>query len=138
MNLFKHAPNSYSASKQLIAGDDLNNVVSQLNTAQGAITAHSGGGYPGFQLASSVNTITVAAADHDSLNLPIGFAGLKVIVFNLGAHIADVYGYGKLDTINALGANTPFSMAAGTKTMFVCLASPTPSSGATWETFTGT
>ena len=114
------APNPYTTSKQLISGDDFNNVVAQLNSAEDAITATPAGTQEtSYQLKAAVNNVTVVATANDGVRLPKGFVGLEVWIRNSDA--ADslrVFPYpatagAASDTING-GAN--FNIASGPTT----------------------
>jgi hypothetical protein len=105
-------------------GTDVNpggNPARFITGAEDGLTAHSGGGHAGLALSTlaDVHRITTVAADHDSVLLPASQAGLNQYVVNAGAHILDIYGLGT-DTINAIAANSPLSIAAGKTVLLTC------------------
>lgn len=116
------APNNYTSSRQLVDGKDMNNITQQLNSITVGIVAHAGGGQAdAVQLNAATNVIATVANANDSVKLPIGFPGLKVLIINQDADAVGVYGYNSTDTING-GATV--NQAQGTKT-YVCIAAGT-------------
>ena len=116
------APNNYTYSRQLVDGKDMNNITQQLNSITVGIVAHAGGGQAdAVQLNAATNVIATVANANDSVKLPIGFPGLKVLIINQDADAVGVYGYNSTDTING-GATV--NQAQGTKT-YVCIAAGT-------------
>jgi len=99
-------------------------------------TAFGGGGQANAtQLDRMVCWVTTVAAPADSVKLyavPIhsnpGICGPRTIVINLGANACDIYP-GAGCQIDALGANNPYSLAAGGKREFW------PSSATQWYSF---
>jgi hypothetical protein len=84
-----------------------------------ALTAHAGGGQANaLQLAAGINRITVVATAGDSVKLPLAAAGGTVTVINADStdslNVFPFLG----DTINALGANAAFALAAGKTVTF--------------------
>lgn len=114
LSLPSSAPNQYSASKQLIAGSDFNNLVAQSNSGQDGITAGAGGTQAlAFQLTKAVNIISTVATGNDSVKLPKGILGLEVWVQNAAAaNSAQVYTFGKGTINNTDGATTGVALAA--------------------------
>lgn len=87
-------------------------------SATDGITAHSGGGSgSATALVSSLNRVTVTAADHDSVKLPAAIAGAECTVDNDGAKILDIYPAGS-DTIED-GAG-PLSVLSGADITLIC------------------
>jgi len=116
------APNNYTSSRQLVDGKDMNNITQQLNSITVGIVAHAGGGQANaVQLNAATNVVATVANANDSVKLPIGFPGLKVLIINQDADAVGVYGYNSTDTING-GATV--NQAQGTKT-YVCIAAGT-------------
>ena len=112
------APNRYTTSRQLVSGEDINNLSDQLNSISIGIVAHVGGGQANAtQLNAATNVVATVATANDSVKLPIGFPGLKVVIINQDADAVGVYGYNATDTING-GATV--NQAQGTKT-YVCV-----------------
>jgi len=118
-------PNSavkpYTSSKQLVAGSDINNIVSQLNSAQDGIIAGAGGTQAlATQLGAAVNNVSTVASANDSVKLPKGFPGLEVWVANEDADSLQVFTYGA-GTINGTnGATTGVALATGVA-LYKCL-----------------
>lgn len=116
------APNNYTSSRQLVDGKDMNNITQQLNSITVGIVAHAGGGQANaVQLNAATNVVATVANANDSVKLPIGFPGLKVLIINQDANAVGVYGYNSTDTING-GATV--NQAQGIKT-YVCIAAGT-------------
>lgn len=88
--------------------------------AQGALTAHAGGGQSSaLQLTADVNIVTTVASLNDSVILPNMTPGRGVVVVNAGANSMNVFpAVG--ETINALSANTALAVAAGKAATFYC------------------
>lgn len=116
------APNNYTSSRQLVDGKDMNSITQQLNSITVGIVAHAGGGQANaVQLNAATNVVATVANANDSVKLPIGFPGLKVLIINQDADAVGVYGYNSTDTING-GATV--NQAQGTKT-YICIAAGT-------------
>lgn len=116
------APNRYTSSRQLVSGSDINNIADQLNSITVGIVAKAGGGFAGAtQLVAANNIVATVANANDSVKLPIGFPGLKVLIINQNANAVGVYGYNSTDTING-GATV--NQAQGTKT-YICVSAGT-------------
>lgn len=114
----------YTPSRQMISGDDFNNVVAQLNSSESGITAKAGGGQgAATQLRASNNIISVCATANDSAKLPKGISGLEVWVQNTGVADATVYTYGTGTINNTDGVATGVALAhsALTATMYKCI-----------------
>lgn len=111
-------PNNYTSGRQLVLGADMSNIINQLNSISIGIVAHVGGGQvAATQLNAATNVVATVATANDSVKLPIGFPGLKVVIINQNANAVGVYGYNSTDTING-GATV--NQAQGTKT-YVCV-----------------
>jgi hypothetical protein len=65
-----------------------------------------------------VNVVATVASGNDSVKLPATVAGLQILVFNAGANTVDIYPASG-SAIDALGANTPYSLAAAASRLFV-------------------
>lgn len=116
------APNIYTSSRQLISGEDFNNLASQLNSITTGIVAGAGGTLANaVQLNAATNVVATVANAADSVKLPIGFPGLKIVVINQDADSLAVFGYDANTTVNG-GASA--AQAQGTKT-YVCVAANT-------------
>ena len=105
--LFSKAPNPYTSSRQLVSGEDVNNIVAQLNSTKDGISA--------TQLDAAVNNVATVASANDSVKLPKGFPSLEVWIVNEDADSLQVFNYaaGTIDGTN--GATTGVAQAQGTK-----------------------
>lgn len=93
------------------------------NTASttNAITAHSGGGQgSAVALTTTLNRITTVAASGDSVKLPAAIAGKVITVINAAATNPSDCFPSTGDAINALSANTAFSIVANKTVSFSC------------------
>ncbi len=84
------------------------------------LTAYAGGGQANATaLGPGLSTVTTVATTADSVKLPAtqGFPGTWCVVFNKGANAMNVYPASGHE-IDALGANNPFSIAAGASKEF--------------------
>jgi hypothetical protein len=90
-----------------------------IHSETGSITAHTGGGQgSATALTTDVNVVATVASGNDSVKLPATVAGLQILVFNAGANTVDIYPASG-SAIDALGANTPYSLAAAASRLFV-------------------
>lgn len=125
LNLPSLAARVYTTSKQLIGGDDFNNLASQLNSGQDGITAGIGGTQAkATQLTKAVNVIGTVVTANDSVKLPKGILGLEVWIQNAdGADSAQVFTFGKGTINNTDGAATGVALAASLTgaTMYKCM-----------------
>ena len=88
------------------------------------LTAFATGGQgSAVQLASSINEISTVGTGGDSVKLPAGVLGMKIIIINNGANACDVFPFVG-DDIGA-GVNTAISLAAGNKVSYECYATNT-------------
>lgn len=118
MTMPTKAPNNYTSGRQLVNGSDMNNIINQLNSVTTGIIAKSGGGFAGAtQLNAAINVVSTVAVANDSVKLPFGFVGERIVIINQDADAVGVYGYNSTDTING-GATV--NQAQGTKT-YVCI-----------------
>lgn len=121
--LFSKAPNPYTSSRQLVGGDDINNIVAQLNSAKDGISAGVGGTQAlATQLGAAVNNVATVASANDSVKLPKGFPGLEVWIANEDADSLQVFLYGtSTGTIDGTdGSATGVAQAQGAK-VYKCL-----------------
>lgn len=90
------------------------------NTA--TITAFAGGGQASATaLSTDYNRVTTVASAADSVKLPTGVAGQKIVVVNDGANDCDVFPFSG-EAIDALGTDAAYSLTAGTNITFICIA----------------
>lgn len=93
------------------------NILSNAN----ALTAHAGGGQgSATALTKQINRVTTVASSGDSVVLPASSAGLFVIVINAAAANPMDCFPASGDAINALAANTAFSIAENKTAIFYC------------------
>lgn len=116
----KQAQTDYLPGSGVMPVETVDTVTLQSVNATG-LTAHSTGGQSSATpITSRIAYVTVVAADHDSVLLPVSTPGLELTVINNSAHILDVYGRGN-DTINAIAATSPYTgMTAGKTARFTC------------------
>lgn len=125
------APNTYSASRQLVAGDDINNLANQLNSYQ-ALTALAGGAKAGATQINAANVKVTSATDLDSLLLPAGtFPGMKVFINNPTGHSITVYGKDS-DTINDVATATGVTQASAVNALYECITARVGTTPANW------
>lgn len=125
LTLPNSAPSQYTSSRQLIAGSDVNNLTSQLNTGSSGIVARAGGGQAlATPLTSHVNNIATVASATDSIRLPLGFPGLEVWVRNAGANSAQVFTSrtGTINGTDSVATGVALAVAANSATIYKCLA----------------
>lgn len=83
------------------------------------VTAHAGGGQTNAQqINPGMNTINTVATTGDSVLMPNDVLGQTTIVVNLGASSCDIYPYPG-DSIDNLGINNPYVLAAGSRVTFI-------------------
>lgn len=130
MTIPASAPTKYSASRQLIAGSDINNLSDQLNSFQ-ELTALAGGAKPGTQI-NAANVHATSATDLDSFSLPAGlFPGMSVFIANPTGHSIQVYGLGS-DTINDVATATGVTQNSAVNANYVCVVARVGSNPAKW------
>jgi hypothetical protein len=105
----------------ILAGQAFNNQLYGTAMAIDGQTAHAGGGQAnGVPITAPVARFTTVATAADSATLPSGIRGMEIIVFNDAAVNAMNVFPAVGETINALAANTAFSVIVGTPAIFVC------------------
>lgn len=87
-----------------------------------AATAKAGGGQsPATPITTVLTRIAVVATAADSITLPVAVPGMQVTIANAAAvNSANVFP-NTGDTINSLGANAAFAVAAGKNVSFYCM-----------------
>lgn len=94
-----------------------------IQSETGSITAHAGGGQgSATALSTAVNVVATVASSGDSVKLPTAIAGMEILVFNQGANPLDIFPVSG-GSIDALGANTAYSLAATASRLFVGVSS---------------
>lgn len=90
-------------------------------SAQDGLTATAGGAQAGVSLGDfAINRVTTVASGNDSAQLPAAKAGRMRIVINAAASNALAVFPQPGEVINALSANSAFSLAANKTALFVC------------------
>jgi hypothetical protein len=105
----------------VLTGQTLTGIFYGSKMAQDNLTAHAGGGQAnGVPITTSLTRVTTVASAGDSLTLPPAIRGMEISVVNDAAtNSMNVFpasaaqgGVAGGDSINALGANAAFAMAA--------------------------
>jgi hypothetical protein len=96
------------------------------------ITAHAGGGQASAVLLTTVlNTVTTVTTAADSVKLPVGVAGMFMVVSNFGGGDSmDLYP-ATGGTIGAGSANAAYAIASGITAFLTCVAANT------WQAISG-
>ncbi len=109
----------FNPGRQLIAGEDLNQISGAFSSASG-LTALAGGGRPGATpINAAVNQFATVATGADSCVLPVAYPGLEIIIQNDGAASLQVFGNGS-DTINGTAGATGVALANGSTACYAC------------------
>jgi hypothetical protein len=88
---------------------------------QASITANTGSTQgTGEDLTSGINNVATCANVGDAVTMPTAEVGLEVTIRNAGANACDVFPF-LGDQLNASGANTAESLAAGANITYLCL-----------------
>lgn len=114
-------PRRYTTSKQLIGGDDFNNLndhsfsfqqVTALGVAQGDAA----------QINAANVEVLAGSANNTGVRMPVSYPGAEVSILNNSANNTIVYGNGT-DTIQSSGVafTASMTMAALTSTFFFCI-----------------
>lgn len=115
-------PRVYTSSKQLIGGDDFNNVVNQLNSFQSLTPAGATQATATPINAANVELLTAGAA---GAALPVSFPGLIVNVLNNSGNTQSIYPNGN-DQIQSSptafnAAGTAVTQASGLASTYICM-----------------
>ena len=90
-------------------------------SAANALTAHAGGGQASaLPITASIARFTTVATAGDSAVLPASASGMQITVANAAAANSMNVFPATGESINALGANTAFAVAAGKTATFFC------------------
>lgn len=96
----------------------LNPIAPLYPNLQNIIAYAPGGQANAFQLNPGINNVVIAASPNSSVVLPGDVIGQTCVVVNLSANTINIYpAVG--DTIDALGTNNPFTLAAGSRVIFI-------------------
>lgn len=89
-----------------------------IRSGNAAVTAFAGGGQSSATaLTSDVNFVATVATTGDSVKLPTGVLGKKIIIFNDGANSVDIFPASGA-AIDALATNAAYSLGAGASREF--------------------
>jgi hypothetical protein len=88
--------------------------------SQTGLTALAGGAQAGTPLKPGFNQFSVVASGSDSAQLPVALPGMLVIVSTIAATNALAVFAQTGDTINAIAANSAFSLATVKVAIFIC------------------
>ena len=111
---------SFQKGSRLLNGSDVQKLA-DLNSSQANVTAKAGGTKAAATQITSCNVeVSVCATNNDSVILPLGYAGLKIIIANAGAATLAVYGKGT-DTINGVATATGVTQATGITALYMCM-----------------
>ena len=117
-------PRIYTVSKQLIGGDDINNLSAQLNSSQ-SITALGVAQVDAAQINAVNVEILAGSAANTGVKLPVSFVGADIFIINNSANTENVYPLGNDQIQNN---NTTYAAAGAAVTMvtltvwnFICI-----------------
>jgi hypothetical protein len=124
MSVPKSAPRRYTSSRQLIAGDDFNNL-SDHNSSFQTLTPAGAAQASGVQI-DAANVEVAAAAAAGGLILPVSYPGAEVSIINNSLNTTTIYPQGATDVIQngATGyaaAAAGVTMATLTAATFFCI-----------------
>ena len=113
-------PRIYTTSKQLIGGDDFNNVAAQLNSGQ-AITALGVAQADAAQINASSVEILAGSAANTGVKLPVSYPGADVVILNNSANTENIYptGNDQIQNNNTTYAAAGAAVTAATLTTWV-------------------
>ena len=112
---------SFQKGSRLLNGSDVQKLSDLIGSKQVDITALVGGAKAGAtQLNAAICVVDTVASDGDSVLLPLGYAGLQVLIVNNDA-AQDIRVYGKgTDTINGVATATGVLQGEGITALYVC------------------
>ena len=105
-------PRIYTTSKQLIGGDDFNNISAQINSFQ-AVTALGVAQSDAAQINAANVEILAGSAPNTGVKLPPSFVGADVFILNNSANTENVYPFGNDQVQNG---NTTYAAAGAAVT----------------------
>lgn len=122
MAIPKNPPRRYTASRQLIGGDDFNNLNDQLNSFQTLTPAGATQAAAAQINASHVELLTAGAA---GVVLPVSYPGAVVCILNNSGNAQNVYPAGTDQVQNAAttyaGASTAVSLVSLASACYYCI-----------------
>lgn len=117
-------PRRYTNSKQLIGGDDFNNLNDHLNSFQG-LTALGVGQADAAQINAANVEILAGSAAATGVKLPVSYPGASVCILNNSANTENVYPLGNDQIQNAAtgyaAAGVAVTMATLVNAEFFCI-----------------
>jgi hypothetical protein len=117
-------PRRYTTSKQLIGGDDFNNLNDHLNSFQ-ALTALGVAQADAAQINAANVEILVGSAANTGVKLPVSYPGASIIILNNSANTENIYPLGNDQIQNGAtgfaAAAAAVTMATGVSASFMCI-----------------
>ena len=117
-------PRIYTASKQLIGGDDFNNLASQLNSAQ-SLTALGVAQADAAQINAANVEILAGSAANTGVKLPVSYPGAIVNILNNSLNTENIYPLGTDQIQNGAtgyaAAGVAVTMATLVSATFICI-----------------
>jgi len=130
------APSLRTPGFRLVDAGELNALFRSLFSTQTGIVARGTTQATALQLTAGVNNLTTVAAGNTGVKLPPGLPGQRVVVVNLGAAGAVVYGYGTGDLLIPVASTTTgasVTQAAGTSAEYLCVTKTFNPTVTTWK-----
>jgi hypothetical protein len=110
----------YNPGRQLIQGEDFNQISGAFSSSSGN-TAHAGGGITlAYMINAAFVQFSVVATGGDSCVLPKAYPGLEITIQNDGAASLQVFANGT-DTINGTAGATGVALANGATALYSCV-----------------
>jgi hypothetical protein len=104
-------------------------------TTTGLVALAGGGKTGATKLSVGTNVVATVATAADSVILPPGDIGSRVIVINSGANALQIFGAGS-DTIDGVATGTGNAQAAAERATYICV-SKTAAGVAAWNSING-
>jgi hypothetical protein len=115
-------PRRYTNSRQLVGGDDINNIADQLNSFQQLVAAGASQNAASAINASNVELTTAAAA---GVRLPVSFPGAIINILNNSGQTQNVYPSGTDQVANTtttyFAASSPGTIVNLLSSSYVCI-----------------
>jgi hypothetical protein len=130
------APSLRTPGFRLVDAGEVYTLFRSLFSVQAGIVARGTTQATALQLTAGVNTLTTVAAGNTGVALPPGLPGRRVVVVNLGAAGAIVYGYGAGDLLIPVASITTgasITQASGTSAEYLCIGKTFNPTVSTWK-----
>jgi len=130
------APSLRTPGFRLVDAGELQALFRSLFSVQTGIVARGTTQATALQLTAGVNNLTTVAAGNTGVKLPPGLPGQRVVVVNLGAAAALVYGYATADLLIPVASSTGaanISQASGTSAEYLCITKAGTPQVTTWK-----